>query len=65
MARALERGLAGNALTRDAVAQFLVPPEDYRQTTFRLEGREHLRQVQVGPPELAAYAELVTKGERP
>jgi len=61
---AVERGLACQALTRDAIAQFLLPPEDWRQTTFRLEGREHLRQVRVAPTEVAAYEELLAGGGR-
>jgi hypothetical protein len=61
---AVEQGLACHALTRDAIAQFLFPAEDWRQTTFRLEGREHLRQVRVAPTEVAAYEELLTGGGR-
>ena len=60
--RAVERGLRCNALIRDAIAQFLIPPEDWRETTFRLAGREHLRQVRVAQTEVGAYAELVTGG---
>jgi hypothetical protein len=60
--RAVERGLRCNALIRDAIAQFLIPQEDWRGTTFRLEGREHLRRVQVANTDVAAYAELVAGG---
>ena len=59
----IERGLRCNALIRDAIAQFLIPQEDWRQGTFRLEGREHLRQVQVATTDVGAYAQLVTGGE--
>jgi len=59
---AIERGLRCNALIRDAIAQFLIPQEDWRQTTFRLEGREHLRQVRVSNTDVAAYADLVAGG---
>ena len=65
LTRAIERALRHNALTRDAVAQFLIPPEDPRLTTFRLDGREHLRQVQVAQTEVAAYAALVGGGGAP
>jgi transposase len=58
----IERALRCNALIRDAIAQFLIPPEDWRQTTFCLAGREHLRQVQVATTKVAAYAELVAGG---
>lgn len=60
--RAIERGLRCNALIRDAIAQFLIPQEDWRTTTFRLDGREHLRQVRVADTDVAAYAELVAGG---
>jgi hypothetical protein len=62
LGRAVELGLRCNALIRDAIAQFLVPQEDWRETTFRLDGREHLRQVQVAGTDVAAYAELVAGG---
>ena len=60
--RAVARGLRCHALIRDAIAQFLIPQEDWRQTTFRLDGREHLRQVRVADNDVAAYAELVAGG---
>lgn len=63
--RAVEQGLRVNALTRDAIAQFLIPQEDWRQTTFRLEGREHLRRVKVSSTQVAAYSELVSGGGSP
>jgi hypothetical protein len=65
LAQAIERSLRCNALIRDAIAQFLIPQEDWRQGTFRLDGREHLRQVQVAQTEVAAYAALVGGGGAP
>ena len=65
LTRAIERALRHNALTRDAVAQFLIPREDPRLTTFTLDGREHLRQVQVANTEVAAYADLLPGGGAP
>jgi hypothetical protein len=62
LARGLERALRHSALIRDAVAQFLIPPEDPRLTTFTLDGREHLRQVQVAQTAVAAYADLLPGG---
>jgi transposase len=62
VSRAVERGLSCNALIRDAIAQFLIPQEDWRQTPFHLEGREHLRGVRVASTDVTAYAELVTGG---
>jgi hypothetical protein len=62
--RAIERGLRCNALIRDAIAQFLIPQEDWRGRTFQLDGREHLRQVQVATTDVGAYSELVAGGGR-
>jgi hypothetical protein len=62
---AVEAGLRINALTRDAVAQFLFPREDWRQTTFRLDGREHLRHVTVAQTEVRAYTALLASGGAP
>jgi transposase len=57
--RAVEQALAVGAITRDAVAQFLYPREDWGATLFSLDGHPHLRHVRVAAPNLAAYAELV------
>ncbi len=54
----MDKALRVNALIRDAIAQFLLPQEDWRQTTFRLDGREHLRHVQVTQTQVASYREL-------
>jgi hypothetical protein len=62
LARAVRKGLDVNALTRDAMALFLLPQEDWRETTFRLEGREHLRQVRVEPTDVAQYGVLLAAG---
>ena len=62
VAGAIERGLRCNALIRDAIAQFLMPQEDWHQTTFHLEGREHLRQVRVATTDVGAYSVLVAGG---
>jgi transposase len=56
---AVERGLRMRAHTRDAVAQFLVPPEPWEGTTFRLDGREHLRHVKVADADVGAYRTLL------
>ena len=62
LARAVARGLRNGALTRDAIAQFLLPPEEPRATTFRLDGREHLRHVQVAQSDVTAYRALLPQG---
>jgi len=56
---AVEQALAVGAITRDAVAQFLYPQEDWRATLFSLAGHPHLRHVRVAAPNLASYMELV------
>ena len=56
---AVEAALPVGAITRDAVAQFLYPREDWGVTLFSLDGHPHLRHVRVAAPNLAAYAELV------
>ncbi len=58
LTQAVDKALRVNALIRDAIAQFLLPQEDWRQTTFRLDGREHLRHVQVAQTQVASYSEL-------
>jgi transposase len=62
LSRAVEKGLRVNALSRDAIAQFLIPQEQWRATTFRLDGRDHLRQVKVQQTDIAAYRELLVSG---
>jgi hypothetical protein len=55
----VEKGLRMRAHSRDAIAQFLLPQQPWEQTTFRLDGREHLRQVKVAGADIRAYAELL------
>jgi transposase len=62
---AVEQGLRARAHTRDAVAQFLLPREDWRATTFSLDGREHLRRVVVRGTEVSAYRDLLPIGGAP
>jgi transposase len=59
---AVERGLVMRAHSRDAIAQFLQPAESWAQTTFRLDGREHLRQVKVAANDVRAYQGLLVGG---
>jgi hypothetical protein len=60
--RAVEEGLKISAHTRDAIAQFLFPREDWSLTVFRLDGREHLRGVKVVTSDIGAYSKLLMKG---
>ena len=40
------------AHSRDAIAQFLLPVEPWEQSTFSLQGREHLRRVKVAQTDI-------------
>jgi transposase len=62
---AVEQGLRVRAHSRDAIAQFLLPREDWRATTFSLDGREHLRRVVVRDTEVSAYRDLLPIGGAP
>jgi transposase len=45
--QAVSKALNVGALSRDAIAQFLYPQEDWRVSRFSLDGHPHLRHVQV------------------
>jgi hypothetical protein len=59
---AVEAGLRVGALTRDAIAQFLHPREEWRLTPFCLDGHPHLRGVRVAGVSLEGYRELLGGG---
>jgi len=56
---AVEKALAVGAVTRDGIAQFLFPREDWRFTVFSLDGHPHLRAVRIAPPDIQSYRELL------
>jgi len=56
---AVEKALNIGAHSRDAIAQFLIPRFSWRQTTFILANRQHLRLVKVVSPDITAYQELL------
>jgi len=60
--QAVEKGLGIRAHSRDAISQFLIPKPSWRQTTFLLDGREHLRQVKVVKADISAYRLLLSQG---
>jgi len=60
LTRAVEQALSMRCHSRDAVAQFLVPAESWEATTFKLDGRPHLRQVKVYPNNPKVYGSLQT-----
>ena len=55
----VEKALAVGALTRDGIAQFLFPREDWRLTVFSLDGHPHLRTVRIAPPDIQSYRQLL------
>lgn len=58
--KAIEDGLEVGALTCDAVAQFLYPRADLRETLFILDEHPHLRHVQVAMPDVSVYQTLLS-----
>jgi transposase len=65
VAEAVTKGLRIGAHTRDAVAQFLIPQAQWKPSTFRLDGREHLQLVKVDGPDLSGYQALLSRGDIP
>jgi transposase len=61
---AVEKGLRHGAIRRDAIAQYLLPREEWRATLFRLDGHPHLRGVRVLAPDIRLYGELLCGGAR-
>ena len=59
LVQAAEKGLRVGAPSRDSIAHFLYPQEDWTQTAFTLDGREHLRRVRVMQTRICAYGVLV------
>lgn len=60
--KAVENALTIRAHSRDAIAQFLIPRFSWKQTTFILAHREHLRLVKVAGPDIKAYRALLYQG---
>jgi len=56
---AVEHALEIGALTRDAIALFLYPPENERLMIFRLDGHPHLQSVHVAPVDVKQYGQLL------
>jgi transposase len=59
---AVKKALRVGAHTRDAIAQFLIPQPPFEQSTFCLDGRDHLRLVKVDRPDISAYQTLLYPG---
>jgi len=62
---AVEKGLNTRVHSRDGIAQFLIPHFSWRQTTFILDTRQHLRMVEVARPDITAYRTLLDQGGVP
>jgi transposase len=62
LTRAVKKAVEMEIYTRDGVAQLIYSRDYYRKTTFNLDGREHLRMVQVARTDLSAYRELMAVG---
>lgn len=60
--KAIEDGVQVGALTCDAIAQFLFPRDDWRETLFVLDDHPHLRHVQVAMPDVSVYQTLLAAG---
>jgi hypothetical protein len=58
--RAVEKALTVGAMTRDVIAQFLVPQPEWRQTLFSLDRHPHLRGVKIDSPDIHAYGDLLS-----
>jgi len=63
--RAVERALGCGAPNCDVVAMYLHSPEDRKPPLFRLDGREHLRGVQVDTADISAFGQLLSAGGAP
>lgn len=59
---AVEQALRHHVHTKDGLTQFLPDGPSWRQTTFDLAGRPHLRLVLVASADLGAYARLLGQG---
>jgi transposase len=62
LTRAVKKAVEMEIYTRDGVAQLIYSRDFYRRTTFNLDGREHLRLVQVARTDLLAYRDLMVVG---
>jgi len=59
LSEAVDKAMEHGAQSRDAIAQFLYPPERHEDQTFKLEGHPHLKGVKVNSPNIGDYAQLL------
>lgn len=62
VAAAIRRAIKQRIYCSDAIAQLLPNSMPWEQTTFRLDGREHLRFVKVADNDVASYRQLLCGG---
>lgn len=62
LVKAVKKALDYGAIRPDAVKQFLFDDPDLRRTAFRLDGREHLKAVNVSGTDVSAYGDLLASG---
>ena len=62
LGEAIEKALRIGASSRDAISLFLFPQQPWQHTTFRLDGREHLRYVKVAQVDISVYGQLLSEG---
>jgi len=61
---AVEAALRVGAIRRDAIAQYLVPQEEWRAREFNLDGHPHLRGVKIQAVDVTQYGQLLAGGVR-
>ena len=59
VAAAIEKALVTDAPSPDVVAMYLYPDSQIEIGTFVLAGRPHLRAVQIAPPRMDVYRDLL------
>jgi transposase len=62
LSKAVKKALIYGAIRPDAVRQFLFDDPDLRRTTFSLDGREHLKHVNVATTDVSSYDGLLSAG---
>jgi transposase len=62
LAKAVRKAVIWGAIRPDAVKQFLFDDPDLRSTSFTLDGREHLKAVEVSGTDVSAYGDLLAAG---
>ena len=65
LTQAVKKALRIGGHSRDVVTQFLVPQTSGSPLIFIMDGREHLKEVRVEKPDVAAYDILLHQGGAP